>query len=105
MPKRCPICRKAEHEKRKKEVERLEGVEWQRRKATEKELFDRELKEWNVIPLDEVSSENDHVLYIIGNGFDLMHGVRSSYYAFRDSLGKQSRLRTALEYYLTPDDI
>lgn len=105
MPKRCPICRKAEHEKRKKEAERLEGVEWQRRKAAEKELFDRELKEWNVIPLDEVSSENNHVLYIIGNGFDLMHGVRSSYYAFRDSLGKQSHLRTTLEYYLTPEDI
>lgn len=80
-------------------------MEWQRRKAAEKELFDRELKEWNVIPVDEVSSENDHVLYMIGNGFDLMHGVRSSYYAFRDSLGKQNPLRTALEYYLTPEDI
>lgn len=90
---------------RRKEAERRGDVEWQRRKDAEKELFDRELKEWNVIPVDEVSSENNHVLYIIGNGFDLMYGVRSSYYAFRDSLGKQSHLRTTLEYYLTPEDI
>jgi hypothetical protein len=30
-------------------------------------------------------------LYIIGNGFDLFHGVRSSYYAFRDYIKKTNK--------------
>lgn len=30
----------------------------------------------------------DNVLYLIGNGFDLHHGVQSSYGAFRDWLQK-----------------
>ena len=34
-----------------------------------------------------------------------MHGVRSSYYSFRDSLGKNNTLRWDLEYYLEPEDI
>lgn len=42
---------------------------------------------------------------IIGNGFDLMHRVASGYYSFRDSLGKHSNLKHALEQALTPEDI
>lgn len=55
--------------------------------------------------MEEIQPKDGHVLYIIGNGFDLMHGVKSSYYAFRDSLGKQNSLRKILESYLTPEDI
>ncbi len=29
-------------------------------------------------------------LYIIGNGFDIMHGVPSDYYKFRDFIGKNN---------------
>ena len=29
------------------------------------------------------------IIFIIGNRFDIMHGVPSSYYNFRDTLGKK----------------
>ncbi len=104
-PKRCPACRKAERERRRREAERQENQKWLREKAAEKELFEARLKDWKVVTKDDIHPENDHVLYIIGNGFDLMHGVRSSYYAFRDSLGKENPLRHALENFLTAEDI
>jgi hypothetical protein len=104
-PKRCPACRKAERERRRKETERQESQKWPRERAAEKELFEAHLKDWYVVVKGDFHLENDHVLYIIGNGFDLMHRVRSSYYAFRDSLGKQNRLRFALEKFLTMEDI
>jgi len=44
-------------------------------------------------------------LYVIGNGFDLMHGVRSSYYDFGSTLGKNSNIRITLENYLQVDDL
>ena len=48
---------------------------------------------------------DDKVLYIIGNGFDLMHGVKSSYYDFNKTLGRNSSLRFYLELYLKADDL
>lgn len=68
------------------------------------EFYNR-LKSWNVIEIDAIRPANDNILFILGNGFDLMHNVRSSYYAFRDSIGKNNSLRTTLEFYLTPEDI
>ena len=44
-------------------------------------------------------------LYIISNGFDLMHGVPSSYYRFRDFLGKRSQLRRKLELWNLKEDL
>jgi hypothetical protein len=44
-------------------------------------------------------------LFIIGNGFDLMHNVPSSYYNFRDFLGWNNELRNALEIYIKKDDL
>ena len=44
---------------------------------------------------------NEETLYIIGNGFDLMHGVKSSYYNFRDFLKKRNpELKVQLESYI-----
>lgn len=43
------------------------------------------------------------LLYVIGNGFDLAHGVPSSYSKFRDWLGKHSNLRKTLETYIKND--
>ena len=103
-PKRCPACRRAKRERKEKETRR-ESRKRQRERATEKELFEARLKDWKVVAKNDIHPENDHVLYIIGNGFDLMHGVRSSYRAFRDSLGKQNPLRFALENFLTAEDI
>lgn len=104
-PKRCPLCRQAEKERQQQEEERLEREEWQRRTAQEKSQFETKLASWNVVPVEDVAPRSDRVLYILGNGFDLMHRVRSSYYAFRDTLGKNSNLRQSLENYLTPADI
>ena len=40
--------------------------------------------------------DSNTTLYIIGNGFDMMHGVPSSYYNFRDTIGKNNMLRFTL---------
>ncbi len=44
-------------------------------------------------------------LFVIGNGFDLAHGVKSSYWDFRSTLGKSNQLRAALEVALVGDDL
>lgn len=44
-------------------------------------------------------------LYVIGNGFDIMHGVSSRYSDFRDSMGKSNTLRWQLETYLKSDSL
>lgn len=45
-------------------------------------------------------------LYIIGNGFDLYHGIKSSYWHFRDFVKKvDNTLFDALEEYFNPDDL
>ncbi|MBQ4600600.1 MAG: bacteriophage abortive infection AbiH family protein [Oscillospiraceae bacterium] len=64
-----------------------------------------QLPNWNVVSRDSIQPKAEQVLYILGNGFDLMHRVPSSYYSFRDSLGKNNPLRLALENFWTPEDI
>jgi hypothetical protein len=49
--------------------------------------------------------DSNTTLYIIGNGFDMMHGVPSSYYNFRDTIGKNNMLRITLESYIRKDDV
>ncbi len=44
-------------------------------------------------------------LFILGNGFDRAHHVRSAYTDFRDSLGKNSDLRQTMEMYITTDTL
>ena len=46
-------------------------------------------------------SNPNNTLFVLGNGFDMAHGVRSAYTHFRDSLGKNSDLRQTLEMYIT----
>ncbi len=104
-PKHCPLCRKATQEQREKEIERIENEKWQQKKSEDKKTFNHRLNEWRVVAKDDIHFSNDHVLYVIGNGFDLMHGVRSSYYAFRDTMGKNSALLHALENFITSEDI
>ena len=53
------------------------------------------------IPLDSP----DTTLYVIGNGFDMAHGVPSSYDRFRDSISKRNPLRFTLENFIKKDDI
>lgn len=43
--------------------------------------------------------------FIVGNGFDLMHGVKSSYYDFRDNISPRHIIRFTLERYIHKADI
>ena len=80
-------------------------MKWQEAAEKEKAEFHNRLKNWQIAEMDAVRPGDDNILCILGNGFDLMHNVRSSYYAFRDSIVKNNSLRTTLEFYLTPEDI
>ena len=104
-PSLCPNCYRKKRDEQKKKKEKLDAEKRRREKELERIQFDERLKPWQVVALDDIHPENDNVLYILGNGFDLMHAVPSSYYAFRDTLGKRSDLRFMLETYLTPEDI
>lgn len=44
-------------------------------------------------------------LVIIGNGFDLMHGVESSYWDFQKTIGKNTSFRFYMETYLDTSDL
>lgn len=77
MPKRCKPCR----DKRRHLLEQIK---------VEKELEELlPTLPFRQIEMAEVTTPNPNAaLFIIGNGFDLMHGIPSSYYNFRDTVGK-----------------
>ena len=108
-PALCFTCRKIQYNKWKQEKEEAENVknkakrelEWQRAK----QKFEEQLKGWNVMPLESILVDEERTLYILGNGFDLMHGVQSSYHAFRDSMGKNNKVRRTLEEYFNVADL
>ena len=79
----------------------MTNEEFQRSKS-----FEENLKEWNLLSLEEMGEAvKEGSLYVIGNGFDMLHGVRSSYYDFSRTLGKRSSVRFYLEKYLKTDDL
>lgn len=108
QPLYCAPCFHAMQQERRKRMEadrqRREDEEWRKQNAIDCQRFEEKLLEKTVISLQNISSEGK-TLYIIGNGFDLMHGVKSSYRAFRDSMGKNNSLREKLEWYLKSEDI
>ena len=100
----CRMCVNSfrkEQELKKKEAQDLK---WREQKKRNQELFEKEIQRYQLVSIDSITPSKS-TLYIIGNGFDLMHRVPSSYYNFRDSLGKHNRLREMLECVLTPKDI
>ena len=100
----CRICSKRWNEEQKKALEQAENLKWQEQKKHERELFEAEVQAYEPILMENIIP-TAHTLYLIGNGFDLMHRVPSSYYNFRDSLGKRNGLRDDLEMALTAEDI
>mgnify|MGYP000946548833 CR=1 FL=1 len=94
MPKRCKECRT----KRKQAYE-----ERQRHKEISVYLAKLPFREVDKKELSLL--ETDLSLFIIGNGFDLMHKVPSSYYDFRDSLGKNNNIRFTLETFVQADNL
>lgn len=105
QPKHCKLCRMDAKELRKQEQELAEKEQWEKKRIEDKKVFEARLKEWDVIEKDDIHFSNNRVLYVIGNGFDLMHGVKSSYYAFRDTMGKSNTLRFILENFIRIDDV
>lgn len=89
-------------ENRKREEE--EKAIWLEKKHKELVEFEDSLKQLDLKTIEDIKP-SQNTLYIIGNGFDLMHRVPSSFYSFRDSLGKKNRLKKMLELALTPEDI
>lgn len=102
------LCSDCFAESRRKREEERAAAEREKRAALaeveHKDFCDR-LKEWRVISLEDIRPESEDVLYIWGNGFDLMHRVPSSYYHFRDSMGKNNAVRRMLEDYIAVDDV
>lgn len=110
LPKYCPICRKVHYAKQAQERKQKENQEWQKKKAEDVKRYYSALKDlegqFDIIPLEHVVPDpKEKILYIIGNGFDLMHGVRSSYHDFGNTIGKHSHIRFVLENYLESDDL
>lgn len=105
-PKYCPICRRNYHKKMRQKEKIQEDTEWRLKKEKEFQEYIEDLKSWNVVSLAGVEPTSfDNTLYVIGNGFDLMHGAKSSYYDFSKTIGKNSYLRFCLENYLKVDDL
>ena len=59
-----------------------------------------------IIPYVDVHKELiGNRLYIVGNGFDLAHGVKSSYYDFEKTIGKNNPLKLCLNLLIRKPDI
>lgn len=104
----CSYCygtiKKAREQQIEAEKQRIEEEEWLKRSIADKKRFEEQLLHTATIPIEKLNPQGS-TLYIIGNGFDLMHGVKSTYREFRDFLGKNSDLRIKLELYLKSEDI
>lgn len=106
IPEYCPICRRKCRAEEEQERTRAENEARKCKQQKEACVYEALLKDYHVIPLVEVAPQlGEQILYVIGNGFDLMHGVKSSYYDFGKTIGRRSRLRFYLENYLKADDL
>ena len=106
IPEYCPICRRKRRAEKEQERKRAENEARKCKQQKEACEYGVLLKDYHVIPLAEVAPRSgEKLLYVIGNGFDLMHGVKSSYYDFGKIIGKRSALRFYLENYLKVDDL
>ena len=104
-PKRCKSCRK-QHRKMIEtlEQEKLNKIWIVQENNKIRNLLDT-LPYNQLTPKDINFVSSDSTLFIIGNGFDIMHGVPSKYSNFRDSMGKRNHLRCTLETYIKSDSL
>lgn len=101
----CIDCLRLKRNSAEEAKERKKQEIYDKKLQEEHREFLEKLKNYNVLPIENICPDNDNVLYVLGNGFDLMHRVRSSYYNFRDTLGKNNSLRYMLENHLTVEDV
>ncbi|WP_432356983.1 AbiH family protein [Sporosarcina sp. UB5] len=101
LPKRCKKCRTARKQEWEQEQKAKKLIE---QAGSFKQALNA--SHFKSVSIGRMPTGDPSVtLNVIGNGFDLMHGVKSSYYNFRDSLGKNNSLRFALETYLNVEDV
>ena len=100
----CRICSKKWYKEVERRQKEADDQRWQEENRRNRVLFEEKISGYSIIDMKDIVP-HAHALYIIGNGFDLMHRTPSSYYNFRDSLGKRNRLRESLETALTAEDI
>lgn len=113
LPKRCRKCRQTRKDARKAAADE----ERARQEAIAKEQARHKWEEdegklagllktlpYQQIRMSDLTSDSSTVI-VTGNGFDIMHGAKSSYWNFQETLGKQSDIRRNLETYLkvSPD--
>lgn len=115
LPKRCKKCREKRKEARlaAKTEEVREGCaldnteqlsRWEKEENEITEILSK--LPFPQISVNEIVLKNpSRSLVIIGNGFDLMHGVKSSYHEFQKTIGKRSDLRFYMENYLDTSDL
>ncbi len=103
--KLCYTCIKYEHFKNKQEKEEQDRIARQKEAEIAKLKFEKLLENYTVVNVNNINLSADNTLFVIGNGFDLMHKIKSTYYHFRDSMGKSNDLREALENYLDVKDV
>ncbi len=104
-PLYCPDCRDAYYRKRREKKQIMEAAARQIEKQKKYYQYIEELKNWDTVLLSDVPCATDDTLCILGNGFDLMHSVKSNYYDFAKTIGKNSQLMFYLENYLDVDDL
>lgn len=100
----CRICFKEWCREELRKQEEIENTFRQEKKQKDLVTFEEALKHYKLVSIKDIKP-SPNTLYIIGNGFDLMHHVPSSFSFFRDSLGKHNLLRNMLELALTLEDI
>lgn len=102
----CPICRKKYFEQKLLEQKQQEDIAWQQQHEQDVMLFEENLKNWNLLSLEELEGAvREGTLYVIGNGFDILHGAKSRYSDFSKTIGRKSLVRFYLEHYLKTDDL
>ena len=96
IPKRCKECRKVRKEKKTQEENRIKAEQDEKELQGLTAQFEQKSIEF---------TNPEKSLVIIGNGFDIMHGVKSSYWEFQKTIGKNNPLRKEMETYLDTGDL
>lgn len=103
LPKRCKECRAKRKQVREHELALIQEEKRKQENAQSEEELKQLLNNclFKQVPFECLKNEKpSQSLFVVGNGFDIMHGAASSYWEFQKTLGKNSELRFHLETYL-----
>lgn len=110
LPKRCTECRKIRKQAKKAEAARINAEREAAKAANRQKKLEQDEKKlaafiesmpFTNAKLEELKlQEPENTLVVIGNGFDIMHGAKSSFLDFSKTIGKNSALRWDIETYL-----